>query len=533
MCHSVRKSFLSALYGVYWDRGELELNKTLADLGLDDAPSPLLESERQARILDLLKARSGIFHPAAYAGRTDSRPRGSEGPGRFFAYNNWDFNTLAHILQQETGADVFEAFDEHFAKPLGMQDYRVRDGYYHFERDKSQYPAYPFRMSARDAARFGLLFTRLGDWGGERVLSRHWVRRSTALYSIDNIHMGYGFMWWVFREPQFEAHGMVAALGVGNQMIAALPDSDLVIVNRANTFDGESTPLDQLRDLIQQVLDARTSSPAADPELVPLEPQVQLSRLDTGTKQELEAFVGSFTSPPAPLDLLADRTFEIRMEGSSLVARIENRGAFDLHRLADGTFLAEDSLVTGYPIYVRPEEAGGGFVCGTGPETEGLAFAGLAQENELRDAALVVAGKGDLDHARTILAMLPMEAHERSLNQCLLDAVTGGIVEATETTLALAAEHGDEDVESEINQAGYQLLRSGHPQTARQLFELNISAFPKSANAWDSLAEAHLALGDEEQALQFYEVSLELDSNNANARRTIERLRGQGDAANK
>ena len=77
-CHSVRKSFLSALYGIYWDRGALELNKTLADLGLDDDPHPLLETEKRARILDLLKARSGVFHPAAYAGRTDSRPRGSE-----------------------------------------------------------------------------------------------------------------------------------------------------------------------------------------------------------------------------------------------------------------------------------------------------------------------------------------------------------------------------------------------------------------------------------------------------------------------
>ena len=85
MCHSVRKSFMSALYGIYWDRGEIELNKTLADLGIDDQDDVLVESEKQARILDLLKARSGIFHPAAYAGRTDSQPRGSQGPGRYFA----------------------------------------------------------------------------------------------------------------------------------------------------------------------------------------------------------------------------------------------------------------------------------------------------------------------------------------------------------------------------------------------------------------------------------------------------------------
>ena len=80
MCHSVRKSFMSALYGIYWDRGQVELNKTLEDLGIDDQDDVLLESEKQARILDLLKARSGIFHPAAYAGRTDSQPAEARGP---------------------------------------------------------------------------------------------------------------------------------------------------------------------------------------------------------------------------------------------------------------------------------------------------------------------------------------------------------------------------------------------------------------------------------------------------------------------
>ena len=136
MCHSVRKSFMSALYGIYWDQRRIDLNKTMADLGIDDNPDPLLASEKQARILDLLKARSGVFHPAAYAGRTDSAERGSKGPGRYFAYNNWDFNTLAFILEQETGDKVFEAFDQYFGKPLQMEDWRGRGGKYTLETEK-------------------------------------------------------------------------------------------------------------------------------------------------------------------------------------------------------------------------------------------------------------------------------------------------------------------------------------------------------------------------------------------------------------
>lgn len=342
MCHSVRKSFLSALYGIYWDRGEIELNKTLADLGIDDEPDPLLESEKRARILDLLKARSGVFHPAAYAGRTDSRPRGSEGPGRYFAYNNWDFNTSAAILMQETGDDVFRAFDQYFGQPLQMEDWRVSDGYYHYERDKSKYPAYPFRMSARDAARFGLLFTRGGVWGDDRILSENWVRRSSALYSIDSDVMGYGFYWWVMREARFTQHGMYAALGVGNQFIAALPKSDMVIVNRANTYEGEGTPMPALLDLIEEVLEARTGTPVADPALMALE--VDTDPMITQVPNDrLREFVGEWDYPPAPLGLPAQTKIRLSAGPGHLVAFSPVSGTFKLYLQEDGTLYEEDS----------------------------------------------------------------------------------------------------------------------------------------------------------------------------------------------
>jgi CubicO group peptidase (beta-lactamase class C family) len=349
MCHSVRKSFLSALYGIYWDRGEIELNKTLADLGIDDEPDPLLETEKRARILDLLKARSGVFHPAAYAGRTDSRPRGSEGPGRYFAYNNWDFNTSATILMQETGDDVFEAFDEHFGQPLGMEDWRVSDGYYHYERDKSKYPAYPFRMSARDAARFGLLFARGGLWGDDRVLSEHWVRRSSALYSIDSDIWGYGFYWWVALEPRFTKHGMYSAQGVGNQMIAVLPKSDIVIVNRANTYESERTPMPALLDLIEEVMEARTGEAVGDPTLTELD----VSRDPMVTQvsdRELQEFVGEWAYPPAPLGMPEVATLKITAGPGHLVTWFPTQGTFKLYLQEDGTFYQEDSKRRFAPI---------------------------------------------------------------------------------------------------------------------------------------------------------------------------------------
>ena len=63
--HSVRKAFLSALYGIGVAEGRIDLTSTLEELRIDDDPIPLTPAEKQATVADLLKARSGIYHPAA------------------------------------------------------------------------------------------------------------------------------------------------------------------------------------------------------------------------------------------------------------------------------------------------------------------------------------------------------------------------------------------------------------------------------------------------------------------------------------
>src|SRR5579864_1626556 len=54
--YSIRKSLLSALYGIYAAEGLIDINQTLEQLGIDDAPDPLTRAEKQARVVDLLRA---------------------------------------------------------------------------------------------------------------------------------------------------------------------------------------------------------------------------------------------------------------------------------------------------------------------------------------------------------------------------------------------------------------------------------------------------------------------------------------------
>ncbi len=414
---------------------------------------------------------------------------------------------MATILMQETGEDVFEAFDRYFAQPLQMEDWRVSDGYYHYERDKSKYPAYPFRMSARDAARFGLLFAREGMWNGRRILSEHWVR-SSSLYSIDNDIMGYGFYWWILREPRFARHGMYSALGVGNQMIAVLPKSDLVIVNRANTYEGEGTPTRALLNLIEQVLEARTGTPVTNPRLVALEVGTD-PRVTKVSNDRLADFVGEWEFPPAPLALPAETTVQITAGDGHLVGFVPVAGTFKLYLQEDESLHEEDS----HRRYMPIRDAAG-------------SIAGIADARSIVTAAVTAATEGRNDRAEQLLALVAGdEGLQVGVGTAVVQLLGGRQQAADRGVRELAARAKPARVEAEINAMGYALLRTNRAERALAVFELNTRVFPEAFNTWDSLGEAHMVLGHDEEAIRSYERSLELNPNNTNAKEMLARIR--------
>ena len=192
---SVRKSILAILYGKYVENGTIDLTRTLADLGFTDVGG-LEPRELEAKILDLVTARSGVYHLASNAGddTASAPPRGSQPPGTYYLYNNWDFNVAGRLFERLTKTNIFHEFERAIARPIGMEDYRVEDGQYVTGRD-SVYPAYPLRLTARDMARFGLLFLRKGRWGWRQVVPADWVTESVTSYSDAGNSGGYGYMW--------------------------------------------------------------------------------------------------------------------------------------------------------------------------------------------------------------------------------------------------------------------------------------------------------------------------------------------------
>lgn len=168
---------------------------------------------------------------------------------------------------QTTGRGIFEAFAQRVAAPLEMEDFRVGNCRYagraaYRTGPDSMHRYYLFRMSARDLARFGLLYLRLGRWRHRQVIPAAWVAESTASHSSWGVDGGYGYMWWtgtkrgLVANVQVRSHSYCAS-GYGGHRLFVFPYRKLVIVHRVNTDGPGRRPMDhQIGRLVWLILAA-------------------------------------------------------------------------------------------------------------------------------------------------------------------------------------------------------------------------------------------------------------------------------------
>jgi CubicO group peptidase (beta-lactamase class C family) len=267
---SVRKSVLAILYGKYVENGTIQLEKTLKEIGLTEVDE-LMPSELEARIEHLITARSGVYHPASNAGDSTASapPRGSQRPGTYFLYNNWDFNAAGAAFEILTGKNIYDALESDLARPIGMQDFDRAKQRKSGDLKRSKHPAFHMYLSTRDMARIGLLMLREGQWAGAQVASKDWIRRIKSLVTPMNEmnppgnrslgtgnRWGYGAMWWVWDAPNSPGpfEGAFTGMGAGGQYITVLPALDMVIAHKTDTGqisphgDGKRTRSVTLRD---------------------------------------------------------------------------------------------------------------------------------------------------------------------------------------------------------------------------------------------------------------------------------------------
>lgn len=254
---SVRKSILSILYGKYVDNNTIDLNKTVEQLGLEEAGKPFLPIEKNATLEQLLAGRSGIYllpndvSPGKDLIMASQPRRGSELPSMYFHYNDWDFNAAGTAFEKLTGKNIYDALDTDLARPMQMQDFD-RKKQVKIPHEGQVHPEYAMYLSTRDMARIGLLMLRGGNWAGRQLVPNSWAARSldptTPFEEMNPPYFrslgaperwGFGLMWWAWDAGAFPGNvyitpfqGADEARGTAGQYITILPAKDMVLVHK-------------------------------------------------------------------------------------------------------------------------------------------------------------------------------------------------------------------------------------------------------------------------------------------------------------
>jgi CubicO group peptidase (beta-lactamase class C family) len=251
---SMTKTVTGALTGILVKQGKLNI----------EAPAPVPEwrdandPRHSITIRNLLQQRSGLdfeenysksseatrmlYQKADMGGFTASRPLKDQ-PGSVFYYSSGNSNILSRIIRQTVGDSFYYAFPyQQLFYKLGMYSAVMES-----DASGTMVGSSYMYATARDWARFGLLYMNDGVFGKERILPEGWVAQSTRPAAADK--KGYGYQIWlnaggdtsVKRFPAAPAD-MYYADGFESQLIFVIPSKKLVVVRlgltQHNNFDG-------------------------------------------------------------------------------------------------------------------------------------------------------------------------------------------------------------------------------------------------------------------------------------------------------
>jgi CubicO group peptidase (beta-lactamase class C family) len=251
---SVTKSFTSALVGIAVDQGYLSsVDQKMLDFFPEVADQTTDPRKNQITIQDLLQMRAGYpseeTDPALWDGLLSGyySPLIEEfpliaDPGTEFNYSNLSSNWLGIIVDRATGTNLKAYAEENLFLPLG-----VEAGEWGTDAEGHNNGCGDLHLTARDAAKFGLLYLNDGEYEGDQVVPADWVHDSLQRYSEDinatggfpaNFGLsisgiGYGYQWWSAKAG---GHHFDFAWGHGGQFIVLLGELDMVIVVTSYPF---------------------------------------------------------------------------------------------------------------------------------------------------------------------------------------------------------------------------------------------------------------------------------------------------------
>lgn len=265
---SVAKSFTQALVGIAAHQGRLDPTAAMGSpLWAARDPRQALSWKTWLQMVDGQRyveigapsftqsdAAKKLFGPgvddvARYcAGLPTAHPAGT-----FWNYNSCGIVLTADALTRKIVPDAANAADRRgrmsawmrasLFEPIGMRSALVE-----FDNQGLFFGSALIYASARDYAKFGLLYLHDGVWDGRRLLPAGWVQFASTPGPAANADI-YGAGWWVTPRagPGRPYHSLIqgaprdaySAQGFEGQYIVIVPSKDLVIVRLGRTPESE------------------------------------------------------------------------------------------------------------------------------------------------------------------------------------------------------------------------------------------------------------------------------------------------------
>lgn len=245
---SMAKSITQALVGILVDQGRIDPHAPadVPEWGADD-PRAAITLHQMLRMVDGLEFNeayaipedggkaawshcidmlfgAGTDNPAAYtAARPPAHP-----PDTVFNYSSGTSNLVARIVGDHIGRgpEATAWMHEHLFAPIGMHSAAPR-----FDTAGNFIGSSYLYATARDWARFGLLYLRGGEWDGRQIVPRDWVDDARTTRARDEDGGEYGAHWWTYPDGR----GRFFCSGFEWQRVACVPSSDLVAVRLGKT----------------------------------------------------------------------------------------------------------------------------------------------------------------------------------------------------------------------------------------------------------------------------------------------------------
>ena len=216
---SVGKSFASMIIGTAIDDGYIPGLEIFAADYLDEWKGTAKDKITLHHLMNLETALEtldgGDFYGALDQRKmsVDRRLIGTPG-NQHYTYSNSDIMLATEIIAEAMGIRPDDYMSQRVSSVIGFTGEWWEDT----EGHVMTYCC--IDATPRKFGRFGLLYSRGGEWNGTQVISKKWYETSTAV-AFDG---EYGFYWWPLAGVGF------GAFGLNGQVVAIYPEWDLVVL---------------------------------------------------------------------------------------------------------------------------------------------------------------------------------------------------------------------------------------------------------------------------------------------------------------